>query len=110
MTHEEIARVHKFTNAMLDVRDRLIPILKGEIERGHCLPGKSTAYLDKPGFRKTKLKDAVEIARHIHAIINRAVNEIERPDEGDDCEYGVACGDWCEACNKAYKSAIAEDQ
>jgi hypothetical protein len=77
VTHEEVARLGRFTNLMLSVRDRLDPIVKGEIERGHCLPGKSTAYLDAPGMRKTKLKDAVEIARHCQAIINRAVNEID---------------------------------
>jgi hypothetical protein len=77
MTHEEVARLHRFTNDMLGVRDRLDPILKGEIERGHCLPGKSVAYLDAPGMRKIKLKDAVEIAKHCQAIINRAVKEIE---------------------------------
>jgi hypothetical protein len=77
VTHEQIARLHRFTNSMLDVRDRLDPILKGEIERGHCLAGELAACGGKPGKRKTKLKDAVEIARHCQAIINRAVNEID---------------------------------
>lgn len=26
------------------------------------------------------------------------------------CEHGVADGDWCEPCNKAMKTAIAENQ
>lgn len=76
MTHKECARLGKFIHLMLGVRDRLDPIIKGEIERGHCLPGKLTAFLDKPGFRKMKLRDAVEIARHCQVIINRAVDEI----------------------------------
>ena len=28
--------------------------------------------------------------------------------EADKCEHGVAEGDWCEPCNKAYKEAADE--
>jgi len=78
MTHEEVAIVHQFANMMLQVRDRLDPIVKGEIERGHCLAGNAAAYGGSPGMRKTTLKDAREIAKHCQAIINRACNDIDK--------------------------------
>lgn len=78
MTHEEVAAVYVFMNRMLEVRDRLDPILSGEIERGHCLAGNAAAYGGTPGKRKTTLKDAREIAKHCQAIINRAHTELDK--------------------------------
>lgn len=78
MTHEEVAIVSTFSNKMLEVRDRLDPIVKGEIERGHCLAGDNVAVGGVPGYRKTTLKDAVRIARHIQAFINQAVDELDK--------------------------------
>ena len=28
--------------------------------------------------------------------------------EKDVCEHGVVCGDWCQPCNEAYKTAMAD--
>lgn len=65
------------TEAMT-VRDMLAPILEGVIERGHCLPGKHAAYLDKPGFRKLMLADARNLVRHATARLNKLVDEINK--------------------------------
>lgn len=62
-----------FTNAALNVRDSLQPIVDGMIKREHCVGGRD-CYGARKGFRKTMLKDAVKIAKHCQAIINRAVN------------------------------------
>jgi hypothetical protein len=74
----ELAKVQwEFTNAVLEARDRLEPLISGEIGRGHCSPGSRECYGGKPGKRKTTLKDARAIARTVTAIINRAVNKFE---------------------------------
>ena len=77
MTHEETAIVWNFTNRMLQVRDMLDPIVKGEIERGHCLAGNAIAYGGHPGMRKTTLKDAKQIARHVQALINMSHKDLD---------------------------------
>lgn len=66
MTHEEYALVHGLQNALLEIRDRLDPIAKGEITRGRCPPGSLS-----PGKRKTTMKDAVSIAKAAQAHIDR---------------------------------------
>lgn len=65
---------HRLEQAMLVVRDRLKPIVDGDITRGHCPAGTTEACGGTPGKRKLKLKDAREIARHAIAYIDRAVN------------------------------------
>ena len=77
MNHEEVAAVHRFMQQMLEIRDRLDPILKGEIERGHCLAGQAEAYGGVRGYRKTTLKDARAIAKHCKAFIDRAYDELD---------------------------------
>lgn len=66
---------HKFETEMLRCRDMLKPIITGEIERGHCVAGQSVGYGANPGMRKTKLADAVKIAKTIEFIISRAIQE-----------------------------------
>jgi hypothetical protein len=62
---------------LLRVRDELQQIVDGEIERGHCLPGKREAYLDKPGKRAIRLDDARKMARHLVAAINRTITQLD---------------------------------
>jgi hypothetical protein len=81
--YEQARREHEFMTAILEARDMLEPIVSGKIERGHCLPGKHTAYLDEPGKRKTTLADAKKIAKTVQWIINRAIDKYDgRGDEG----------------------------
>lgn len=77
MSDRLFQEAHLLQNEMLMIRDRLKPIVDGEITRGHCRAGEREAYGGKPGKRKTTLKDAREIARHAIAYINRAVNRFE---------------------------------
>jgi len=74
MTHEEVAIVSNFRNEMLVIRDRLDPIVKGEVERGRSLAGQR----NMPGNRKTTFKDAARIASHIQAAINRAIDDLDK--------------------------------
>jgi hypothetical protein len=62
---------HRLANDILEIRDRLKPIVFGEIQRGHCLAGNAEAYGGTRGNRKTTLKDAREIARHAIARIDQ---------------------------------------
>lgn len=62
---------HDLCNSILEIRDRLKPIVSGEIERGHCLAGNAAAYGGIPGRRKATLKDAREIAKHAIARIDQ---------------------------------------
>lgn len=39
MKQDEVSAICAFMNEMLNVRDRLEPILSGQIKRGHCLAG-----------------------------------------------------------------------
>ena len=78
MTQDEICAVSCFSNEMVGIRDRLKPIIIGEIERSHCLAGSAVAYGGTPGKRKTTLKDAVAIAKLCCQIIDREVNKIDR--------------------------------
>lgn len=68
--HEAAQREHHLITTLLIVRDRLEPIITGEIERGHCV-GTREAYCGKPGNRKTRLDDARKIAKHAAAYINQ---------------------------------------
>lgn len=77
--------MHAFETRMLEARDRLEPIVSGEIERAHCSPGTRECYGGRPGMRKTMLKDAVSIARTVTAIIDNAVNRFHE----DQKELGV---------------------
>jgi len=74
MSDRLFQEAHLLDNEMLVVRDRLKPIVDGEITRGHCLAGETEACGGFPGKRKLKLKDAREIARHAIAYIDRAVS------------------------------------
>lgn len=78
MNQEEYNALHTFMNEMLCVRDRLEPILSGQIKRGRCLNGNAEAYGGTPGYRKTTLKDAREIAKVCQAIINRAYDKFDK--------------------------------
>ncbi len=77
---EKAAIDHEFVTAVLEARDKLRPIISGEIERGHCVGGRE-CYGARPGFRKTRLADAVKIARTVEIILNRAVNKFEEDNE-----------------------------
>lgn len=74
---EQAQRDDKFIQAVLTARDMLKPIITGEIERGHCVGGRE-CYGARPGTRKTKLADAVKIAKTVEFILNKAVNEFDR--------------------------------
>ena len=73
---ELAARDHVFVTAILEARDMLRPIITGEIERGHCVGGRE-CYGARPGMRKTKLADAVKIAKTVGIILDRAVNKFD---------------------------------
>lgn len=73
-----VNRDYVFAAAAMQCRDALRPIIDGEIERGHCSPGTRECYGGKPGRRKTTLKDAQKIARHIVTVLNRALNEFDK--------------------------------
>lgn len=60
-----------FTDAVARVRDSLEPIAEGEIERGKPI----SQYDFTPGMRKTKLKDAREIAKRAIEKLNVAINK-----------------------------------
>lgn len=77
MTQEETCRVSELINEMSAIRDRLDPIVKGEIDRGHCIGGREV-YGAMPGTRKTFLKDAVSIAKTVQIRIDRAIGEFEK--------------------------------
>jgi hypothetical protein len=72
-----------FINEVVTCRDMLLPIINGEIERGHCLPGQHEARGAIAGKRKTTLADARKIAKTIEFRINRAVNKFDRQMEND---------------------------
>ena len=78
--YEAAQRDYAFVTAVLQARDRLDPIISGEIERGHCPAGTRECYGGKPGKRKTMLKDAVRIAKDVAFILNRAANEFTDSD------------------------------
>ena len=71
-----------FINEVVTCRDLLLPIINGEIERGHCV-GDREAFGGKPGKRKTTLKDAQAIAKTIEFRLNRAVNKFDQQMEAD---------------------------
>jgi hypothetical protein len=73
---ERAVHDHEFVTAVLQARDMLKPIITGEIERGHCVGGRE-CYGAQPGMRKTKLADAVKIAKTVEIILNRAVNKFD---------------------------------
>lgn len=73
---EQAIRDNNFVNSVAGARDLLRPIISGEIERGHCV-GTSECYGGRRGFRKTKLVDAVKIAKTVEMLLNRAINEFE---------------------------------
>ena len=73
-------RDNQFVQAVLEARDMLRPIISGEITRGHCLAGKPECYGGRPGKRKTKLADAVRIAKTVEVILNRAIDEFDKAD------------------------------
>jgi hypothetical protein len=77
---ERAAHDHEFVTQVLTARDMLRPIITGEIERGHCV-GDRECYGARPGMRKTKLADAVKIAKTVEIILNRAVNEFDHYEE-----------------------------
>lgn len=68
-----------FITSVLEARDALKPISDGEIERGHCVGGRE-AYGAVPGKRKTTLKDARRIVKHVIFALDRAVNKFDRGD------------------------------
>ena len=70
---------HAFITRVLEARDALQPIACGEVERGHCVGGRE-AYGANPGKRKTTLKDARRIAKHVIFCLNKAVNKFDRGD------------------------------
>jgi hypothetical protein len=74
---KQAAREHDFITQVLMARDMLEPIISGEIERGHCVGGQA-AYGATPGKRKTKLDDAVRIAKTVKFNLDRAVNKFDR--------------------------------
>jgi hypothetical protein len=71
---EQAARDGDLSNSIAEARDMLRPIITGEIERQHCV-GNQACYGGKPGFRKTKLTDAVKIAKQVEILLNRAINK-----------------------------------
>ena len=73
---EQAQRDGDFVNEIATIRDMLKPIITGEIERGHCV-GCQQAYGGRPGFRKTKLADAVKIAKTMEFRLNQAINKFE---------------------------------
>ena len=80
---ERAAICSDFITSVLECRDRLEPIINGEIERGHCVAGEQEAYGGKPGKRKTTLADARRIAKTIEVVLNRAVNKFDSAMEED---------------------------
>jgi hypothetical protein len=74
---QQAQREHAFLTQVLMCRDKLLPIISGEITRGHCVGGRE-CYGAKPGRRKTTLKDAVTIAKAVHFLLNRAVDDFEK--------------------------------
>ena len=78
----QAVRDHEFITQVLLARDMLEPIITGLIERGHCVGGTESCGA-KAGVRKTKLVDAVKIAKTIKFNLNRAVNAFDRPERTD---------------------------
>ena len=76
---EQAAREGDFITSILEARDTLKPVITGEIERGHCV-GERECYGGRRGMRKTKLADAMRIAKTVEVILNRAVNKFDRGD------------------------------
>jgi hypothetical protein len=72
---EQAARDGDFTNTVAEARDMLRPILTGQIEREHGVGLERECYGKSPGFRKTKLADAVKIAKTIEIVLNKAINK-----------------------------------
>lgn len=72
-----------FVNEVASCRDLLVPIITGEIERGHCLAGEHEATGGKPGKRKTTIVDARKIAKTIEFRLNRAMNKFDTQMEDD---------------------------
>lgn len=68
-----VADVRWLEEQMMSVRDALLPVVIGVIERGHCV-GRAEAYGGKRGVRKTMLKDAVSIAKNCVDRVNNALN------------------------------------
>lgn len=68
---------HQFATRVMECRDLLGPIVKGEIERVNCPAGTRECYGGVKGERKTTLKDAVRIAKIVTMLMDRAINEFE---------------------------------
>ena len=81
--HERAGICGDFINEVVTCRDLLLPIINGEIERGHCVAGEREALGGKPGKRKTTLADARAIAKTIEFRLNRAVNKFDSQMEAD---------------------------
>ena len=73
---EQAARDGDFINSIAEARDLLRPIIAGEIERGHCV-GRAECYGGRRGLRKTKLVDAVKIAKTVEILLNRAISKFD---------------------------------
>ncbi len=71
------SEAHRLANEILVVRERLKPIVDGEIV---CARSPSGQVLT-PGKRKVKLKDAMSIAKHAIFYIDKAVNRFSEMTE-----------------------------
>jgi hypothetical protein len=78
--HKVAQRCHWLTNEIAAIRDRLIPICDGEVERGRKL----STYDPKAGKRKATLKDAREICHHAVARIDQILNKFHEMEERDE--------------------------
>lgn len=73
---EQAIWAHEISGEVMRARDALLPIIEGEIDRGHCSPGERECYGGRPGKRKTMLADAKKIAKHVHFILNKLASKI----------------------------------
>ena len=74
---KQAIREHEFITQVLMARDMLEPIITGLIKREHCVGGREV-YGATAGTRKTKLADAVKIAKTVKFNLDRAVNAFDR--------------------------------
>lgn len=63
-------KVYDLTYALIELRDRLDPIVKGEIKKGRPT-NRSYPGVEHKEYRKTTLKDARSIAHHMQVRINQ---------------------------------------
>lgn len=73
---ERACREHDLTNEILLAAKKLDPIITGQIERGHCVGGRE-CYGAAAGKRKTKLTDAVKIAKTVKFMLTKAVERFD---------------------------------